>query len=48
MPISGQLGPRGDGYAIEAKMTPERGRGLSFLASEAVLPERGEYPTFEA
>jgi S-methylmethionine-dependent homocysteine/selenocysteine methylase len=23
MPISGQLGPRGDGYAIEAKMTPD-------------------------
>lgn len=23
MPVSGQLGPRGDGYAIEAKMTPD-------------------------
>ncbi len=23
MPISGQLGPRGDGYAIETKMTPD-------------------------
>jgi len=30
MPISGQLGPRGDGYAVEAKMTPDEAETYHF------------------